>query len=284
MANVQRVVEDEVNTEPEMDSELDDVELVGIIRSVSTENRGIIQEIRKRADQDPSHCTLFVHGLDWETTAEQLNEIFSTYGDIIQCRVVVDRNTGKSKGYGFILYKHRKSVLKALKEPSKKIGNRTAICRLATNQQQQRKIFVGNVDSEISVMKLHSFFSKYGEIEKGPLGSDMNTGRFKGFALFIYKTVDGARRALEEPIKRFEGHMLYCLMTTDQRQKIGSAGGGGFSPYAGVNARNGVAQPYCQGILGAAAQANVQCKNSMYACTSIDKQIQKNQKIPSSTI
>ncbi|KAI3972420.1 hypothetical protein MKW92_025758 [Papaver armeniacum] len=303
MANTQRVVEDEVDTEPEMDSEQveeeleetkeegkeeeeteeeeekkneeteeeeeeEDVtkllepfskqQLIGIIRSVSTENREIIQEIRKRADQDPSHCTLFVHGLDWETTSDQLKEIFSPHGDIIQCKIVVDRNTGKSKGYGFILYKHRKSVSKALKEPLRKIGNRRATCRLASNQQQQRKIFVGNVDSEISSMKLHSFFSKYGEIEEGPLGSDMNTGRFKGFALFIYKTVEGARRALEEPIKRLDGYILYCQMAIDDRQKFGFAGSGGFSPYAGagpgVNAQNGVAQPYGQGILGGAAQ------------------------------
>ncbi|KAI3851137.1 hypothetical protein MKW92_053336 [Papaver armeniacum] len=301
MANTQRVVEDEVDTEPEMDSEQveeeleetkeegkeeeeteeeeekkdeeteeeeeeEDVtkllepfskqQLIGIIRSVSTENREIIQEIRKRADQDPSHCTLFVHGLDWETTSDQLKEIFSTYGDIIQCKVVIDRNTGKSKGYGFILYKHRKSVSKALKEPLRKIGNRRATCRLASNQLQQRKIFVGNVDSEISSMKLHSFFSKYGEIEEGPLGSDMNTGRFKGFALFVYKTVEGARRALEEPIKRLDGYILYCQMAIDDRQKFGSAGSGGFSPYAGagVIAQNGVAQTYGLGILGGAAQ------------------------------
>ncbi|KAI3848615.1 hypothetical protein MKX03_010325 [Papaver bracteatum] len=284
MDNKQRVVGDEVDSEPEMNSELDDAQveeeleeteeeeedllklvepfskeqLIGIIRSVSTENREIIQEIRKRADQHPSHCTLFVHGLDWETTSDQLKEIFSTYGDIIQCKIVVDRNTGKSKGYGFVLYKHRKSVSKALKEPLRKIGNRRATCRLASNQQQQWKIFVGNVDSEISSMKLHSFFSKYGEIEEGPLGSDMNTGRFKGFALFVYKTVEGARRALEEPIKRLDGYILYCQMAIDDRQKIGSAGGGGFCPYAGVgaglNAQNGVAQPYGQGILGAAAQ------------------------------
>ncbi|KAI3848614.1 hypothetical protein MKX03_010324 [Papaver bracteatum] len=303
MANMQRVVEDEVDTEPEMDSELDNVlvqeetedeeekedeeteeeeekedeeteneeeditkllepfskeQLIGIIRSVSTENRVILQEIRKRADQHPSHCTLFVHGLDWETTSDQLNRIYSAYGDIIQCKIVIDRNTGKSKGYGFILYKHRKSVSKALKEPLRKIGNRTATCRLASNHLQQRKIFVGNVDSEISSMKLHSFFSKYGEIEGGPLGFDMNTGKFKGFALFIYKTVDGARRALEEPIKRLDGYILYCQMAIDDRQKFGSAGSGGFSPYAsvgaGVNAQNGVAQPYGQGILGGAAQ------------------------------
>ncbi|KAI3981112.1 hypothetical protein MKX01_032252 [Papaver californicum] len=298
MAKKQRV-EDEVDTEPEMDSEQDDAgeveeeeeeteeeekekeeeetekeeeeedlikllepfskeQLIDIIRSVSTENREIIEEIRKRADQDPSHCTLFVHGLDWETTSDKLREIFSTYGDIIQCRVVVDRNTGKSKGYGFISYKHRKSVSKALKEPLKKIGNRMMSCRLASHQQQQRKIYVLNVDSEISSMKLHSFFSKYGEIEEGPLGFDINTGKFKGYSLFIYKTVEGARRALEEPIKRFDGYILYCQTAIDDRQKFGPTGGGGFSPYAGVgggfSTQNGVAQPYGQGILSGAAQ------------------------------
>ncbi|XP_026379157.1 UBP1-associated protein 2B-like [Papaver somniferum] len=220
------------------------------------ENREIIQEIRKRADQDPAHCDLFVHGLDWETTSDQLNGIFSTYGDIIQCKIVVDRNTGKSKGYGFILYKHRKSVSKVLKEPLKKIGNRMVTCRLASNQPLQRKIFVGNVDSEISSTRLHSFFSQYGEIEDGPLGSDVNTGKFRGYAMFIYKTVQGARRAVEEPVKRFDGYMLYCQMATDQRQKL-SHGVCGFpcvGVSAGFNTQNGAVQPYVQGIFSGAAQ------------------------------
>ncbi|KAI3842295.1 hypothetical protein MKW98_026085 [Papaver atlanticum] len=239
MAMKQRV-EDEVDTEPEMDSELDDAQveedkqqLIDIIRSISTENIEIIQEIRKRADQNPSHCELLVHGLDWETTSDQLNEIFSTYGDIIQCRVVADRITGKSKGY-------------ALKEPLRKIGNRIAECRLVSHQQLQMKVFVGNVDSEVSRMKLHSFFSKYGEIEEGPCGFDFYTGKLKGYAMFIYKTVQGARRAVEEPIKRFDGYMLYCQMAIDQRKNLVMD--------AGFGTQNGVAQPYVQGIFSGAAQ------------------------------
>ncbi|KAI3848611.1 hypothetical protein MKX03_010321 [Papaver bracteatum] len=287
MAMKQRV-EDDVDTEPEMYSEIDDApvpeeeleeteeeeeseteekpeeeeeeeditkllepfnkkQLIDIICSISTENREIIQEIIKRADQDPSHCELFVHGLDWETTSDQLKEIFSTYGDIIQCRVVGDRITGKSKGYGFILYKQRKSVSKALKEPLKKIGNRIAMCHLSSNQQKRRKVFVDYT----------RFFSKYGEIEEGPFGFDLNTGKFNGYAKFTYKTVEGARRALEQPIKRFDGHHLYCQMATGQRKKSG-LGVGGFSPYTGVSAgfniQNGVAQPYVKGIFSGAAQ------------------------------
>ncbi|MCL7047198.1 hypothetical protein MKW94_010709 [Papaver nudicaule] len=292
MAKEQRVEEDEVDTEPETEEddevEQDDAEvvheeateeeeeeedvtkllepfsreqLIDIIRSVvSTKNKEIVEEIKKRADQDPSHCELFVHGLSLETTSDQLKEVFSDYGAIGQCSIIVDRNTCKSKGYGFILYKHRKSVSKALKEPVKMIGDRMVRFRLASQQQpQQRKIFVSNVDSEISIMKLYSYFLKYGEIEAGPLGYDKYTGKFKGCASFVYKNVEGARRALEEPIKRFAGYTLYCQMAIEDKQKFGPSGVGGFSPYAGVGAsfdtQNGVAQISGQGRrLGNGAQ------------------------------
>lgn len=82
---------------------------------------------------------------------------------------------------------------------------------------------MGNVHSEISAVKLLSFFSKYGEIEEGPLGFDKQTGKSKGFALFIYKTVEGARKALEEPYKNFEGNQLYCQKATDSNKMRAAA-------------------------------------------------------------
>lgn len=53
-------------------------------------------------------------------------------------------------------------------------------------------------------------FAKFGEIEMGPMGFDVNTGKSRGFALFLYKTQERANNALEEPNKVFEGHQLHC--------------------------------------------------------------------------
>ncbi|MCL7047599.1 hypothetical protein MKW94_017245 [Papaver nudicaule] len=241
--------------------------LIDIIRLASVENKKLISDIHKIADSDPSHRKLFVHGLGWETNSDKLREIFSVYGELEDCNIVVDKNTGKSKGYGFILFKHRKSASKALKEPQKKIENRMTACQLASSgpvnipsqqqhqhqqhqhQQQQfqqmnkknggnpgvpsqqtqemlqRKIYVANVHPEINGEKLHSFFSKFGEIEEGPLGFDKNTGKPKGFALFIYKTLEGAKKALEEPSKNFDGHVLHVQKATDNnKQKTGGSG------------------------------------------------------------
>uniref|UniRef100_A0A2P2JN71 RRM domain-containing protein n=1 Tax=Rhizophora mucronata TaxID=61149 RepID=A0A2P2JN71_RHIMU len=160
---------------------------------------------------------------------------FKPYGEIEDCKAVCDKVSGKSKGYGFILFKKRSGAHKALKQPQKKIGNRMTACQLASigpvptpgstsglasgahsvSEYTQRKIYVSNVGAELDPQKLTAFFSKYGEIEEGPLGLDKFTGRPKGFCLFVYKTVEGAKRALEEPHKNFEGHVLNCQKAVD---------------------------------------------------------------------
>lgn len=83
----------------------------------------------------------------------------------------------------------------------------------------QRKIFVGNVHADVDVDRLYAYFSQYGEIEEGPLGFDKSTGKPKGFALFVYKSVESARRALEDPNKNFDGKVLNVQKAIDGRTK-----------------------------------------------------------------
>ena len=46
--------------------------------------------------------TLYVGNLPWATKAEDLQEIFSQYGEVISTRVITDRETGRSRGFGFV--------------------------------------------------------------------------------------------------------------------------------------------------------------------------------------
>lgn len=45
---------------------------------------------------------LFVGGLPFSTTDDELNQAFSSYGTIVSAVVVKDRDTGRSKGFGFV--------------------------------------------------------------------------------------------------------------------------------------------------------------------------------------
>ncbi|KAG0476516.1 hypothetical protein HPP92_013357 [Vanilla planifolia] len=47
----------------------------------------------------------------------------------------------------------------------------------------------------------------------------MVTGKSRGFALFVYKTQEGATKALLEPYKTFEGQQLHCQLAFDNSHK-----------------------------------------------------------------
>lgn len=45
---------------------------------------------------------IFVGSLAWATTSEGLEEAFSQYGQVTSAKVISDRETGRSKGFGFV--------------------------------------------------------------------------------------------------------------------------------------------------------------------------------------
>jgi cold-inducible RNA-binding protein len=47
---------------------------------------------------------LFVGGLSWDTNDEGLREAFAAYGEITEAKVITDRDTGRSRGFGFVTF------------------------------------------------------------------------------------------------------------------------------------------------------------------------------------
>jgi len=46
--------------------------------------------------------TLYVGNLPWNTTPDDLTNYFSQYGEIMNSRIITDRDTGRSRGFGFV--------------------------------------------------------------------------------------------------------------------------------------------------------------------------------------
>ncbi|KAK4399212.1 UBP1-associated protein 2C [Sesamum angolense] len=192
-------------------------QLLPILRAAVLRHPDVLEAVRTVADADPVQRKLFVRGLGWETTTEKLRQVFAAYGELDEANTIVitDKNSGKSKGYGFVTFKHIDAAILALKEPNKKIDGRITVTQLAaagnsgnshSSDVALRKIYVGNIPFEISSERLLSHFSMYGEIEEGPLGFDKQTGKAKGFAFFVYKTEEGAKASLVDPMKTIDGH------------------------------------------------------------------------------
>jgi len=55
-----------------------------------------------QATESDVGCELYVGNLPYETTDEELNKLFAEYGKVISARVIMNRSSGTSKGYGFV--------------------------------------------------------------------------------------------------------------------------------------------------------------------------------------
>ena len=46
--------------------------------------------------------TLYVGNIPWTAGEEELKEALSSYGQILECRIITEKNSGRSRGYGFV--------------------------------------------------------------------------------------------------------------------------------------------------------------------------------------
>ncbi|KAF8379806.1 hypothetical protein HHK36_029255 [Tetracentron sinense] len=81
---------------------------------------------------DTTFTKIFVGGLAWETQRETMRRYFEQFGEIHEAVVITDKNTGRSKGYGFVTFKDPDAAMRACQDPSPVIDGRRANCNLAS--------------------------------------------------------------------------------------------------------------------------------------------------------
>ncbi|KAF8661074.1 hypothetical protein HU200_057175 [Digitaria exilis] len=73
--------------------------LGGLLKKATSSSPSIYQAIRCM-----SSSKLFVGGLSYGTDDQSLRESFSNYGQVIEARVIMDRESGRSRGFGFVTF------------------------------------------------------------------------------------------------------------------------------------------------------------------------------------
>ncbi|XP_028752321.1 RNA-binding protein 24 isoform X3 [Neltuma alba] len=81
---------------------------------------------------DTTLTKIFVGGLAWETQRDTMRRYFEPFGEILEAVVITDKNTGRSKGYGFVTFKDPEAAMRACQNPSPVIDGRRANCNLAS--------------------------------------------------------------------------------------------------------------------------------------------------------
>jgi RNA recognition motif-containing protein len=79
---------------------------------------------------------IYVGNLDFKVTEQDLNELFSEFGGVESARIITDKYSGRSKGFGFVTMEDKAEAQEAIDSLNgKNIKNR----QLAVNEARPRK-------------------------------------------------------------------------------------------------------------------------------------------------
>lgn len=80
---------------------------------------------------------LFVGSLPWSVNSDGLREMFAQYGEITEAIVITDRDSGRSKGFGFVTFANEADAQKALEMDGKEIEGRTIVANIARPREDR---------------------------------------------------------------------------------------------------------------------------------------------------
>ncbi|KAJ8923373.1 hypothetical protein NQ315_001931 [Exocentrus adspersus] len=159
-----------------------------------------------------SKTNLYIRGLNPGTTDKDLVNMCQQFGTIISTKAILDKNTNKCKGYGFVDFESpaaAEGAVKALTAKNiqaqmAKVGIWYHQRRQATQQEQDpTNLYIANLPPNFKESDLDSMLSKYGQVISTRILRD-SSGISKGVGFARMES----KEKCEHIIQMFNGHSL----------------------------------------------------------------------------
>ncbi|CAN4114259.1 unnamed protein product [Withania somnifera] len=173
------------------------------------------EKVEPEADPERDQRTVFAYQMPLKATERDVYEFFSQAGKVRDVRLIMDRNSRRSKGVGYIEFYDAMSVPMAIalsgrllfgqpvmvkpSEAEKNLVQSTASgggSGLAgPNAASERKLYVGNLHFNMTELQLRQIFEAFGPVELVQLPTDPETGHCKGFGFVQFAQLEHAKAA-----------------------------------------------------------------------------------------
>ena len=110
-------------------------DIVGDVPTPSEAMRAMEERANAPRQAATVPCRLFVGGLSWDTSEEKLRSVFEEFGTITDSVILTDRDTGRSRGFGFITLENRKDAARAVDQlDGVELDGRNIVVNVATER------------------------------------------------------------------------------------------------------------------------------------------------------
>ena len=175
---------------------------------------------KKQMKTDNTALTLFCGSLSWGVDDDMLYEAFKDFEGLASARVVTDKNSGRSKGFGYVDFNDGDSCTKAYEAmQGKEIDGRAlnldyANAKPADSTPRDRAgdrakkfgdalsdptdtLWVGNLPFDTDQDTVRALFEEVTDVASVRLPTDPDSGNLKGFGYVSFNSIDDAKAALE---------------------------------------------------------------------------------------
>ncbi|KAL6720857.1 nuclear localization sequence binding protein [Lecanora helva] len=191
-------------------------------RKAEAEAAPMQKKFKADSEVEQSHKkNLFVGQLSYNVDEEWLTREFEQFGELSRVKIMVERETGRSRGFGYVEYVNIEDGEKAhAAMHGKDIDGRTINVDFskprgepgAPRQERQDRskiygdtpsapsdtIFVANLPFEVTQEAVGDAFAKHGEVLGVRLPTDQNSGNPKGFGYVQFGSIDEAKEAFDK--------------------------------------------------------------------------------------
>uniref|UniRef100_A0A1B6HMU0 RRM domain-containing protein n=2 Tax=Cicadellinae TaxID=33370 RepID=A0A1B6HMU0_9HEMI len=171
--------------------------------------------VKNELDED-EQGKLFVGGLSWETTQENLQRYFSRYGEVIDCVVMKNSESGRSRGFGFVTFADPANVTLVLQNGPHQLDGRTIDpkpCNPRTLQKPKRsssypKVFLGGLPSNVTETDLRTYFMRFGKVMEVVIMYDQEKKKSRGFGFLSFEDEESVERCVSEHFVNLSGKQV----------------------------------------------------------------------------
>jgi RNA-binding protein Musashi len=179
---------------------------------------------------------LYVAGISYEATEESLIAYFSGFGQVEKAMVMKNKETGKSRGFGFVTFADESIVAgimashnqTKLEMEGRSLDLKGAVPkgspvlysgdRMGGPKAPQKKMFIAGLDKATTEETFSQYFAAFGTVTEAFIQKSRETGESRGFGFITFDSAEAVEQVMKNHSHVVDGSSVECKVAVPKTQ------------------------------------------------------------------